>query len=123
MSNHFFYTREKVVKKVDDKGTAIMKKDENGVDTKEFETETKIFVDSFNINKVIRTHMLSEDHVVVLLDDGHEESQVVGQRKKNPNKGSTPDNMEEVKQRVWIQSEISVKGEEVQALHERLKNA
>jgi hypothetical protein len=123
MGRFFFYTREKQVKKTDDQGNAIPLKDEKGdVIPNQYETETKKYIDSFNLNKVIRTHVMTENHVVVLLDDGHEESQVIGQKKKNPNKGTTPDNLEEVKQRVWIQSEISVKGDDVQKLYTELAN-
>jgi len=123
MAKHFFYTREKQEVKKDENGVAVPLKDEAGaVIPGKFETTTVFMKDSFNTDKVIRTHMLTPTHVVVLLEDGHEESQVVNQTLKNKNKPATPDNIEYVKQRVWIQSEISVKGDEVAKLFEALES-
>jgi hypothetical protein len=51
MSNLFFYTR----------------KTEDG----------KIFTDSFNLNKVIRSVQMDENKVLVLLDDAHDRSEDV----------------------------------------------
>lgn len=53
MKNQFFYTR-------------TVAPDENGKETEEIK-----YVDSFNINKVVRT-VSSPDGVIVLLDDLHE---------------------------------------------------
>jgi hypothetical protein len=51
MSNLFFYTR----------------KTEDG----------KVFTDSFNLNKVIRSVQMDENKVLVLLDDAHDRSEDV----------------------------------------------
>lgn len=114
MSKFFFYTREVNVAKKDDQGNAIPLKDEQGnVIPKKFETVSEKRRDSFNLDKVIRTHMLSDEHVIVLLDDGHEEAQDVPKMEKNK--------IVQVRQRGWVQSEISVKGkEEVDTLYSAL---
>ena len=112
MAKFFFFKREQQVAKKDENGHAIMKVDDQGVPTKEVDTETVIRKDCINLEKIVRAHMITDTHVVVLLDDGHEESQVIDQRLKNPKKPPTRDNVEDVKGRVWVQSEISIKGED-----------
>lgn len=115
MAKFFHFTREQVVKKKDEKGQFIFKKDEQGNPTKEFETETFYRDDFFNLDKVIRAHMIDDDHVLVLLDDGHEETQEVPKVEKNK--------IVQSRVRSWVQSEISVKGaEKVQELLETLRN-
>lgn len=61
MKTQFFYTRKE------------------GINPKEGETEVtyREFVDSFNVNKVIRTVHMEDDTLLVLLDDIHERSQDV----------------------------------------------
>jgi len=122
MAKHFFYTREVQVVKKDEQGNAIPLKDEKGEVVKgKFETEPAYREDSFNLSKVIRTHMVDDTHVIVLLDDGHEVTEKTPEL-KNPSKPAHPQNIIEVKSRVWVQSEISIKGEEaVQRLFEALK--
>jgi hypothetical protein len=65
MSNLFFYTRE---------------------------VDGKIYTDSFNINKVVRSMQIDENKVILVLDDIHERSEqvpdvkngkVVGSKKKS----------------------------------------
>lgn len=112
--SQFFYTRVAQVAKKDENGQVIPLKDEKGnVIPKKFETEPKEFIDSFNTDKIIRTHMMSEDHVVVLLDDGHESVEPVPAMEKGK--------VVQKNQRIWVQSEISVKGADVARLHEFLK--
>lgn len=114
MSKFFFYTREAEVPKKDDQGNGIPLKDEQGnVIPKKFETEKVKRRDSFNLEKVIRTHMINEEHVIVLLDDGHEEAQDVPKMEKNK--------IVQARQRAWVQSEISVRGEEVNKLYTALE--
>lgn len=126
---HFFYDREqKVAKKVDGKPIPITREVEKEDGTKvqevvpgQFETETFIRKDSFNLDTVVRTHMVDEEHVVVMLNDGHEETQVVNQKLISKNKPATRDNVEDVKGRVWIVSEISIKGkDQVDLLYSKL---
>jgi len=114
MSKFFFYTREVNVAKKDDQGNAIPLKDEQGnVIPKKFETVTEKRRDSFNLDTVIRTHMLSEEHVIVLLNDGHEEAQDVPKMEKGK--------IVQGRQRGWVQSEISIKGkQEVEELYSTL---
>lgn len=123
MEKFFFYTREVQVTKKDDAGQPIPLKDDKGeVVPGKFETVTEERIDSFQISKVIRTHMINPEHVVVLLDDGHETTEKTPEL-KNPNKPAHPTNIIEVKNRVWVQSEISVKGKEVAELYDALKAA
>lgn len=131
MAKFFKYTRRKNVTKKDEKGQAIPEtvtitledgstKEEN-VPGK-FKTEEKSFTDYLNLTKVIRTHALENGNVIVLLDDGHEETQKVPQL-KNPNKKGpvTKNDVVEVKERQWVQSEILIEGDEVFALYEALE--
>lgn len=123
MAKFFSYTRVKQEAKKDDKGQIIYKLDEQGQPIKDQpEIVEKRFVDWFNLDYVLRTFTVSEDHVVVLLDDGHEESQSVTAL-KNKFKPASPTNLVEQRQRQYVQSEISVKGEDVQRLHEALAQA
>lgn len=110
---HFFYKREAKVAKKDSNGEAIPLKDNQGnVIPGKFETETVFRTDSFNTDKIIRTHMVNEEHVIVLLDDGHESLEQVPVREKNK--------IVQKNQRTWVQSEISVTGKDVERLHEAL---
>jgi hypothetical protein len=58
MRNQFFYTRKEM----------ITTPQENG----EMFSEEKQFVDSINLNKVIRSVQMNDDTLVVLLDDMHQ---------------------------------------------------
>jgi hypothetical protein len=124
----FHYTREVEKLKKDEAGKPIpilkvvTKEDGSEVQepTGKFETEKQVLNDIFNLESVVRVHMVEPGHVVVLLNDGHEVTDVVEQRLKNPKKPPTPDNVENVKGRVWIQSEISIKGDEVFELYKVL---
>ena len=53
MKNQFFYTRKEAIQDTDP-------------------VEYKEYTDSINLNKVIRSVQMSEDSIVVLLDDMHE---------------------------------------------------
>jgi len=53
MKNQFFYTRKEAIQDTDP-------------------VEYKEYTDSININKVIRSVQMSDDSIVVLLDDMHE---------------------------------------------------
>jgi len=120
----FFFNRETTVKKEDEKGNPIplkvkVKKLEGNreVEVEEvvpgkFETEKVTVKDNFNISKVIRSHTVKPGHVVVLLDDGHEEAQDIPVQKGR--------NIEMTRQRNWVQSEISLKGDDVTRYYEAL---
>lgn len=129
----FFFTRKVTVKKVDDKGNPIpvtisVEKEVDGVKTQveepipgQFVTEEKLVTDSFNLQKVVRTHTLEDERVVALLDDGHEETQK-NPTLKNPNKRGpiTKADIIEEKTRVWVQSEIVILKEEAEEFYEAL---
>ena len=88
MTNQFFYSR----------------RDDNG----------SHFIDSFNINKVIRTVQMSADDLLVLLDDIHE--RVI----ETPNINTKTNKMIGVtRKRDVYQSEIHLTGEDIV----RFKNA
>jgi hypothetical protein len=127
MAKHFFYSRQAEAFKKDENGNkiAVMKEVLGEGDEQptfepipgQFEKEIVTYIDSFNIDKVIRTHHVAPDQLVVLLDDGHEITDVVEHKLINPKKPPTQDNVTVVKGRVWVQSEILVKGlEEITAL-------
>jgi len=120
MSRFFVFTRTKNVAKKDEEGKVILKKDEEGNDIPgQAEVESRNFTDAINLDKIIRVHMLEQDHVVVLLDDGHEVTEKVPVL-KNKKQPPTPQNIVEEKQRSYMQSEISVKGEDVTRLYAEL---
>jgi hypothetical protein len=79
MNNLFFYTR-----KVDD----------------------KIYTDSFNINKVIRSVQMDDNKVVILLDDVHERAEQVPDVKNGKVVGSK-------RERNTYQTEINLFDEDV----------
>lgn len=128
---HFFFKREAKERKLDETGNPIplTKKvpQEDGTEVDEvvpgqFEMETKIYTDSFNLKKVIRTHTVKEGQVVVLLDDGHEETQKTPALKNKNHKGPVkPQDVIEEKNRVWVQSEILLVGEDATRLYTALE--
>lgn len=120
MNKHFSYSRKGLVHKLDEQGNKIPKKDETGVEVPgQFETEERIYKDSFNLDKVIRTMQISDNNMIVLLDDGHE---VTDTQKalKNPSKGPVANNVVDVKSRIWVQSEIYLEGEDINRYYEAI---
>ena len=79
MSNLFFYTRE---------------------------VDGKIYTDSFNINKVVRSMQIDENKVILVLDDIHERSEQVPDVKNGKVVGSK-------RERNTFQTEITLTGEDV----------
>lgn len=112
MVRQFFYSRKTEFYKLDTEGNKIPKTGEDGVPIpQQFETEERIFQDSFNKHMVIRS-MEFPDHLIILLNDGHETTDV--QRTlKNPTKPASMTNINEVKTRIWVQSEIRLTGEDI----------
>lgn len=130
----FFFKREATVKKLDKEGNPIplkvmVKREVEGeeVDVEEvvpnkFETEVKVYEDNFNLSKVIRSHTVKEGQVVVLLDDGHEETQKTPVLKNPSKKGPiTKSDIVEEKSRVWVQSEILLTGDDVSRYYTALR--
>lgn len=65
------------------------------------------FIDSFNMNSVVRSYEYEKGKLLVMLNDGHEESREVD----NPTplkKGQQPE-----RRRVWVVSEIHLEGYDV----------
>lgn len=92
--SRFFYNR---IEKI---------KDEAGVDTE------KIFRDSINLDKVLRTVQIADNLVIVILDDGREEKFDI----PVVNKGRT----EYQTQRRFVQTQIPIDGlEQVQRFFEK----
>ncbi len=127
----FKYSKEVKVDKKDEKGNKIpiVEKftDEVGkiteTPTGKFETELVVVNDYFNIDKLIRTHAISPTSIIVLLDDGHEVTEVVPKLKNknhDPKKPVRPNDIVEEKQRIWVQSEIELKGEDIERFYKVL---
>ena len=130
---HFFFTRKAQEQKLDEAGNPIpLTRKVPGVnpgdpETEEvvpnkFVTEEVTYKDSFNVSKVIRTHTVKKGQIVVLLDDGHEETQKTPVL-KNPNKKGpiTKADITEEKNRVYLQSEILLIGEEAESFYKLLE--
>lgn len=123
--NFFIYNREeKYYKQVekDGKKERVEILDSEGKPTGQYEIEIHSFKDAFNMNKVVRTYMVSEELVIVLLDDGHEESRPV---QENPMTAMTTKKtgkkVEETRRREWIVSEIQISGkDQVETFYEKL---
>jgi hypothetical protein len=138
MAKFFFFKRKGTERKLDEKGNPIPltqkvnRPKEGGAEgeTEEvdevipgkFETEQVVYEDNFNLERVIRSHTIRKGHVVVLLDDGHEETHTEPTLKNPAKKGPiTKNDIIEQKKRQWVQSEISLEGEDVVKYYEALR--
>ena len=83
MNNLFFYTRE---------------------------VDGKIYTDSFNINKVVRSMQLEDNKVILVLDDIHERAEQVPDVKNGKVVGSK-------RERHTYQTEIRLTGEDITRFH------
>ena len=72
------------------------------------EVDGKIYTDSFNINKVVRSIQMDDDKLLILLDDAHERSEMVPD--VDPKTGKTRGTKRE---RNTYSTEISLTGEDV----------
>ena len=70
------------------------------------EVEGKIYTDSFNINKVIRSVQMDDNKVVVLLDDLHERAEQVPDVKNGKVVGQK-------RERNTFQTEINLEGNDM----------
>jgi hypothetical protein len=70
------------------------------------EVDGKIYTDSFNINKVVRSMQVDENKVILVLDDIHERSEQVPDVKNGKVVGSK-------RERNTFQTEITLTGEDV----------
>ena len=83
MNNLFFYTRE---------------------------VDGKIYTDSFNLNKVVRSMQIDENKVILVLDDIHERSEQVPDVKNGKVVGSK-------RERNTFQTEITLSGNDIERFH------
>jgi len=70
--------------------------------------DEKVYTDSFNLNKVIRSVQIDDDKLLVLLDDAHERSEQVPD--VDPKTGKTRGTKRE---RNTYSTEISLTGEDI----------
>lgn len=139
MNKIFFYTREEIVRKRNEKGefiplTNLVKIiDENGVESEiqedipnQFETETRQLKGCFNIDSVLVGVEVKEGFVVVL-NDGHEETEMIQILKPSviKSKKQPPYNANDIieeKKRTWKQSEILLTGDNIKNFEDFMKN-
>jgi len=117
----FKYKREVTVAKKGEDGQPIPRLDEHGnVMEGLYEIEKTIAYDVINLDLVVRSYQMAEDQVLVLLNDGHEVTEK--QRAlKNAKRPPTIDNIIEVKERVYVQSEILLTGEDIERFYSALE--
>jgi len=70
------------------------------------EVDGKIYTDSFNLNKVVRSMQLEDEKIILVLDDIHERSEQVPDIKNGKVVGSK-------RERNTFQTEITLTGEDV----------
>jgi hypothetical protein len=70
--------------------------------------DEKVYTDSFNLNKVIRSVQVDDDKLLVLLDDAHERSETVPD--VDPKTGKTKGTKRE---RNTYSTEITLTGEDI----------
>lgn len=70
--------------------------------------DEKVYTDSFNLNKVIRSVQIDDDKLLVLLDDAHERSEQVPD--VDPKTGKTRGTKRE---RNTYSTEINLSGEDI----------
>ena len=70
----------------------------------------KIYTDSFNINKVVRSMQLEDNKVILVLDDIHERAEQVPDIKNGKVVGSK-------RERNTFQTEITLTGEDITRFH------
>ena len=74
------------------------------------EVDGKIYTDSFNINKVVRSMQLEDNKVLLVLDDIHERAEQVPDVKNGKVVGSK-------RERNTFQTEITLTGEDITRFH------
>jgi hypothetical protein len=79
------------------------------------EVDGKIYTDSFNLNKVIRSMQVDDDKVILVLDDLHERSENVPDIKNGKVVGSK-------RERNTFQTEITLTGEDVKRFNNLANN-
>ena len=74
------------------------------------EVDGKIYTDSFNINKVVRSMQIEDNKVILVLDDIHERAEQVPDVKNGKVVGSK-------RERNTFQTEITLTGEDITRFH------
>jgi hypothetical protein len=74
------------------------------------EVDGKIYTDSFNLNKVIRSMQVDDNKVILVLDDLHERSENAPDVKNGKVVGSK-------RERNTYQTEITLTGEDIARFH------
>jgi hypothetical protein len=74
------------------------------------EVDGKIYTDSFNLNKVIRSMQVDDNKVILVLDDLHERSENAPDIKNGKVVGSK-------RERNTYQTEITLTGEDITRFH------
>jgi hypothetical protein len=74
------------------------------------EVDGKIYTDSFNLNKVIRSMQMDDEKVILVLDDIHERAEAVPDVKNGKVVGSK-------RERNTFQTEITLTGADVTRFH------
>jgi len=74
------------------------------------EVDGKIYTDSFNIDKVVRSMQVDDNKVILVLDDIHERSEQVPDVKNGKVVGSK-------RERNTFQTEITLTGEDITKFH------
>jgi hypothetical protein len=74
------------------------------------EVDGKIYTDSFNIDKVVRSMQVDDNKVILVLDDIHERSEQVPDVKNGKVVGSK-------RERNTFQTEITLTGEDITRFH------
>ena len=74
------------------------------------EVDGKIYTDSLNINKVVRSMQLEDNKVILVLDDIHERAEQVPDVKNGKVVGSK-------RERNTFQTEITLTGEDITRFH------
>ena len=70
------------------------------------EVDGKIYTDSFNLNKVVRSMQLEDEKIILVLDDIHERAEAVPDVKNGKVVGSK-------RERNTFQTEITLTGDDV----------
>ena len=74
------------------------------------EVDGKIYTDSFNLNKVVRSMQLEDEKIILVLDDIHERAEAVPDVKNGKVVGSK-------RERNTFQTEITLTGEDITRFH------
>lgn len=108
MSDLFFYPRE----------VRYMKPVENAEEGQPTEIEvTEVLYECINVKKVVRGVYTRPGELTLLMDDGHEETRVVEEGRKDKNGKDLPP----LKERAWFISQVMLYGKDIERFYEQYK--